>query len=69
MSDVTFDNLPDLLTTEDIVQLLRSDVATVRRTIRKHKEILKPFKLGRYTRITKENFETFFKLLQNQTIS
>lgn len=69
MSDVTIDNLPDMLTTDDMATLLRIDVEAVRHQVRKHKEILKPFKLGREVRVTKESFEIYYSLLQNQKIS
>jgi hypothetical protein len=69
MSDLTLDNLPDMLTTDDMAKLLRKDVDAIRHQIRKHSEILKPFKFGRETRIMKEDFEMYISLLQQQKLS
>lgn len=69
MSDISLDNLPDMLTTDEIAQLLRKDVEAVRHQIRKHSDILKPFKIGRETRVMKESFEIYVSLLQNKKIS
>lgn len=66
---INLDNLPDMLTTDDMATLLRKDVEAVRHQIRKHRDILKPFKLGRETRIMKESFEIYFSMLQQSKIS
>lgn len=67
--NISLINLPDMLTTDDIAQLLRLDVDAVRHQIRKHSDIMKPFKLGRETRVLKENFELYFSLLQQNKLS
>lgn len=67
--NVTLDTLPHLLTTDDFASVTRTDVESARHQIRKHSEILRPFKLGRETRIERENFETYYSLLTQGKIN
>jgi hypothetical protein len=68
LPNLDVNNLPDLLTTDDLASLLRLDVDQVRQVIRKHKDILRPFKLGRENRIERESFETFYSLLKQNKL-
>lgn len=54
--------MPDYLTTDDIASILRIDVDQARNQIRKHKDVLHPFKIGRELRIEREKFELFLSL-------
>jgi hypothetical protein len=54
---------PETLTTDDIATALKVDVDQARKLMRRHKDILKPFKLGRENRVTAESFEIFTHLL------
>lgn len=56
-------DFPDTLTTDEIATALRLDVDNTRKLMRRHADVLKPFKLGRENRVTIESFEIFKSLL------
>ncbi len=56
-------SLPDHINTEELSELLRVDIERTRNMVRKHRDILKPFKLGRENSFTRENVEIFYHLL------
>lgn len=62
-------NLPDHITTEELAEVLRVDIERTRNMVRKHKDILRPFKLGRENSFTRENVETFYHLLTSGKLS
>ena len=58
------DDLPEVITVVDISQLLRLDIEPAREFCRKHRQDLKPFKVGRENRYLSSNFKIVFAALQ-----
>lgn len=60
---VTIENLPEMIDTQELAELLRLDIEQTRKIVRRNKDVLRPFKLGRDNRFLRENVEVFYNLL------